>query len=565
MNKIFFIITQFIFLCGNTKQSYVRQAAATVKAIGKTIKSPLFKPIGNTIKNSVDMIRHNKNIIKNSAFSLQEKYLKTRHNFQGKPVKYLGEEMINQFKHMKHCAGRGASHLDGALGKKKIQMRSTAQSSGKGLGSMVKRSAEQIRGEKLSSLINMVSKSKPQLPFLAGGSLIRLTGFSLVPPDDNIDLKVEEEKNIEKVEQNKEQSKEVLGEAVVKTQESEKKDMWNSFNPVKKAPHPMKVGVTGGYSYSGQYITKLLMEDPNITEIRNFTNHPHRRFFKKGTNPRITEHSLNVSYMSQMKTAFDGCDVVFQNYWQRFVDKNLEESPALRNIKRIVDACAEVGVKRIVYVSHTQPSVDSKIPYIRSKALAEEYIKKEMPSYAFLRPNCIFGDTPGESTLINNTCHLLNFAPLMLFPYAAKKAHIQPVHVRDLAEMAVNLGFDDGPDKNRIVDAVGPEKLKFFDFMNMLKEVKNSKTRIHTNILLNTFSVYQLTKLVNLYMGDTFIGEDELDILCEGLSCSAMTPEEAEAKNLWGKRSVTEWAKMHKKELGANFVNTFDKLHNLEG
>ena len=82
----------------------------TIKAIGKTIKSPMLnkisnaikKPIiktfGSTIKKSVGMVHQNKNIIKNVACGLKEKYSRTRHNFGSKSIKYLREEGIKKFK-----------------------------------------------------------------------------------------------------------------------------------------------------------------------------------------------------------------------------------------------------------------------------------------------------------------------------------------------------------------------------------------------------------------------------------------------------------------------------------
>ena len=49
--------------------------------------------------------------------------------------------------------------------------------------SVIKRSAEQIRGKGLGSLFYMVSKSKPQVPFLFAGAFMRQSQFNLVPSD----------------------------------------------------------------------------------------------------------------------------------------------------------------------------------------------------------------------------------------------------------------------------------------------------------------------------------------------------------------------------------------------
>ena len=94
----------------STKQSYARQSITIIKAFGKTIKSPLFKQIGknikkpvvatfgNTYKNSVSMFHRSKNTIKNLASGLQKKYLKNRHYFGSKSVKYLGTKTIKNMK-----------------------------------------------------------------------------------------------------------------------------------------------------------------------------------------------------------------------------------------------------------------------------------------------------------------------------------------------------------------------------------------------------------------------------------------------------------------------------------
>ena len=163
MNKISFTIIQFLFLIDSTKQSHIRQGITTLKAIGKTIKSPLVRTIGNTIKKSVGMFNWKKNTIKNLACSLGGNYSKIKHNFGKKPVKYLGEQGIQILKSMAPQATRGGNQLVRALGKKNTQMRSGVLMSGKDVG----------------SFINMLSKSKPQVPFLFAGGFLRIAEFSI--------------------------------------------------------------------------------------------------------------------------------------------------------------------------------------------------------------------------------------------------------------------------------------------------------------------------------------------------------------------------------------------------
>ena len=50
----------------------------------------------------MSIFRQNKNTIKNIAFSLQEKYLRTRHNFGSISIKYLREKWIKKFTYTKY-------------------------------------------------------------------------------------------------------------------------------------------------------------------------------------------------------------------------------------------------------------------------------------------------------------------------------------------------------------------------------------------------------------------------------------------------------------------------------
>ena len=192
IKRFFFTIIQLVLLLDNTNLSKVGQAIGMFKAIGKTIKSPLLKTIGNTIKkpiiktfgnsmkNSVNNLRRSKKTIKTFACGLQEKYLRIGGNVGSMSVKYLGGESTKKFKYMVPQAIRANKQLFRAEIKKNAQMGSNSQMKGDWLSSVIKRSAGQMKGKEFGSLINMASKSKPQLPFLfAAGSLERATQFNI--------------------------------------------------------------------------------------------------------------------------------------------------------------------------------------------------------------------------------------------------------------------------------------------------------------------------------------------------------------------------------------------------
>ena len=192
VTTLFITVIQFLSLFGNTKQLHVSQTLNVVKSISKTIKNPILKQIGITIKNPIiktfgNTIKKSLNTLcrnQNSACGLQGKFLGNVHNFGSKSVKYLGAKGIKKFKYTAPQAVRSGKHLFRTEGKKNIQMKSSTQMSGKELRSVVRRSAGQMKEKGLGSLINMVSKSKPQLLLLLfTGGLNKLTQFNLVPED----------------------------------------------------------------------------------------------------------------------------------------------------------------------------------------------------------------------------------------------------------------------------------------------------------------------------------------------------------------------------------------------
>ena len=154
-----------------------------IKTIGKSIKYPIIKTIGNTIKKSVSIFRQKKNTIKNLACGIKiqaKQYARTRHNFGIRSVKYLGG-VINKYKVPQRAR-------EGPLN---IQMKSAPQMGGKWFRSLGKRSGVQMGGKELGSLVNMVSKSKRQVPFLFAGGLMKLTEFNVMAGNNFDDAQID--------------------------------------------------------------------------------------------------------------------------------------------------------------------------------------------------------------------------------------------------------------------------------------------------------------------------------------------------------------------------------------
>lgn len=100
--------------------------------------------------------------------------------------------------------------------------------------------------------------------------------------------------------------------------------------------------------------------------------------------------------------------------------------------KKIVAACRQAGVKRLVHISALGASADGPSEYQRSKAAGEAAIRSTGADldWVILRPSVIFGR---DDRFLNMFARLAAVFPVL--PLAGADARFQPVYVEDVAEV----------------------------------------------------------------------------------------------------------------------------------
>ncbi len=232
-----------------------------------------------------------------------------------------------------------------------------------------------------------------------------------------------------------------------------------------------------------------------------------------------------------------GASILYNTYWVRFSYGGLSHGRAVRNTQTLIHAAEAAGVKRIVHVSITNPSIDSPLPYFKGKAELEQAIQASSLSYAILRPAVLFGE--GE-ILINNIAFMLRRFPLFAIP-GTGEYRVQPIFVEDLAELAVDGGQRSD---SYTLDAVGPETYTYTELVQTIRRAIGSKSRL---VHLPAGLVRVASGVLGAILKDVVLTEDEIKGLMADLLVSHQPPT--------GRTSLENWIKSHLESIGKTYAS----------
>ena len=267
--------------------------------------------------------------------------------------------------------------------------------------------------------------------------------------------------------------------------------------------------VTGGLSYTGRYITALLIR--RGVKVRTITGHPTR------PNPfgdQIEIRPLSFGNPDELARSLEGAEVLFNTYWIRFPRGQLTFARAMANVKALIDAAKRAGVNRVIHISITSANRDSPLPYFRGKGCIEQYLMHSGISYGILRPALIFGP---DDILLHNISWMLRRFPVFTIP-GDGNYHVQPVGVDDLAQLAVELAAEN---RDKAIDAVGPESFTFNELVALLARTVGSSTRI---IHVRPSVQLALARIFSWVTGDVTLTRDEIRGLMSDLLVSRSPP-----------------------------------------
>jgi NADH dehydrogenase len=294
--------------------------------------------------------------------------------------------------------------------------------------------------------------------------------------------------------------------------------------------------VTGAFSYTGQFIARRLLA--NGRRVRTLTNHPHRL---GAQDIEVDVAPLQFTDRAALVESFRGASVFYNTYWVRFRHGGIGFGDAIANTRILMLAAAEAGVRKVVHISVSNPSVDSHLDYYAGKARTEEIVRESGLPWAVVRPTLIFG--PGD-ILINNIAWLLRNMPVFMIPDLGTY-RVQPVAGDDVAEIATWAA--DQVD-NVVVDAAGPEVISYVELVSSVAVALRRRPRyLHVPPALTLMAA----DVVGLFVRDVVLNRQELQGLMEELLVSHEAPR--------GKRRVDDWLLMSAESLGRRYASELNR------
>lgn len=196
----------------------------------------------------------------------------------------------------------------------------------------------------------------------------------------------------------------------------------------------LRIAVLGGTGFIGRSLCERLVAEGHEVRILTRRRERHRGLLVLPT-AQVVEADIHNPVV--LKREFQDMHAVINLVG--ILNESRQASFELAHVElpaKIVQACRQTGVSRLLHMSalHADPQAPSE--YLRSKGRGEKIVHEAESSklhVTIFRPAVIFG---ARDSFTNRFVGLLEKVPFM-FPLACPRARMQPVYVADVVEAFV--------------------------------------------------------------------------------------------------------------------------------
>jgi NADH dehydrogenase len=295
--------------------------------------------------------------------------------------------------------------------------------------------------------------------------------------------------------------------------------------------------VTGAFSYSGSRIAGRLLDSGR--SVRTLTFHPDRPHPLRA---RVEVLPYRFDDQVALAESLEGVTTLYNTYWVRFDHGRATFDSAIANSRALFCAARRAGVGRVVHVSIANPSLESRLPYYRGKALVELALAEAGVPYSIVRPTLVFGGD--RDVLVNNIAWILRRMPVFALPGSGDYP-VQPVHIDDLARICEQSAHVEG---DVIVDAAGPETMSFDELVRAVRSAVRARSPI---LHLPHVAMSVASRALGLLVHDVVLTPDEIGGLTDGLLVSHDRP--------LGRSAFTSWLTENGRSIGEVYANELQR------
>lgn len=237
-----------------------------------------------------------------------------------------------------------------------------------------------------------------------------------------------------------------------------------------------RIGILGGTGFLGRRLCLRLAGAGHELRVFSRRRERHRELLVLPT-AQVVE--ADVHNPAVLKREFQGLDAVVNLVGilnEKGRDGSGFERAHAELPARVVQACREAGVGRLLHMSALGVAPDAPSFYLRSKARGEQAVHAaEGPDLhvTSFRPSVIFG--PGDS-FTNRFAGLLRQVPFV-FPLACARSRLQPVYVEDVVS-AFAGALDRHASFGQRYELCGPQAYTLEEIVAFLARVLGLRRRI---------------------------------------------------------------------------------------